>query len=300
MGPQGPIGVFDSGVGGLSVLRHIRAALPSEDLLYFADSGCAPYGDKPEAVILARSLNIAGFLLERGAKALVVACNTATAAAIAPLRQRYPNLPLIGVEPALKPAARLTHSGTVGVLATSGTLASAKFEILHQRIAAETGIRFLLQPCPGLADQIEKGELGSAKTAALIERYVLPLLDGGADTLVLGCTHYPFVRPLMEDCLRRHGRQAVQMLDTGEPVTRQLITLLRQAGLQRAPGAAGSVEAFTSGRACELAAACANLLQWTPPQVQVREADPTDWKRRFAAECRVHPTIAEKAKSPVA
>ncbi len=300
MGPQGPIGVFDSGVGGLSVLRHIRAALPSEDLLYFADSGCAPYGDKPEAVILARSLNIAGFLLERGAKALVVACNTATAAAIAPLRQRYPNLPLIGVEPALKPAARLTHSGTVGVLATSGTLASAKFEILHQRIAAETGIRFLLQPCPGLANQIEKGELRSAKTAALIERYVLPLLDGGADTLVLGCTHYPFVRPLMEDCLRHHGRQAVQMLDTGEPVTRQLITLLRQAGLQRAPGATGTVAGFTSGGTRELAAAFANLLQWTPPQVRVREADPEDGKLRLSAECRVHPTIAEKAKSPVA
>ncbi|MGB7481392.1 MAG: hypothetical protein WA924_13790, partial [Burkholderiaceae bacterium] len=130
--------------------------------------------------------------------------------------------------------------------------------------------------------------------------YVLPLLDGGADTLVLGCTHYPFVRPLMEDCLRHHGRQAVQMLDTGEPVTLQLITLLRQAGRQRAPGATGTVAGFTSGGTSELAAAFANLLQWTPPQVQVCEADPEDGKPRLSAECRAHPTMAEKAKSPVA
>jgi len=299
MGPQGAIGVFDSGVGGLSVLRHIRATLPDEDLLYFADSGFAPYGDKPEALILARSLGIAEFLLQRGAKALVVACNTATAVAIAPLRQRYPGLPLIGVEPALKPAAQLTHSSTVGVLATSATLASAKFRLLHQRIAADTGIRFLLQPCPGLADQIEKGELHSTATAALIERYVLPLLDNGADTLVLGCTHYPFVRSLIDDCLRRHGRPAVPLLDTGEPVTRQLTMLLRQGGLQRAAEAAGSVDGFTSGSTDELRAAFANLLQLAPPQVRIHQTGPMNTPERLLTEGKNRPTSTEKAKSPV-
>jgi len=300
MGPQGAIGVFDSGIGGLSVLRHIRVALPDENLLYFADSGFAPYGDKPEALILARSLGIAEFLLKRGAKALVVACNTATAVAIAPLRQRYPGLPLIGVEPALKPAAQLTHSRTVGVLATSATLASAKFRLLHQRIAADTGIRFLLQPCPRLADRIEKGELRSAATAALIERYVLPLLDDGADTLVLGCTHYPFVRPLIDDCLRRHGRPPVPMLDTGEPVTRQLTTLLRQGGLQRAAGAAGSVDGFASGSTDELRAAFANLLQLVPPQVRIDATGAMEIEERLSTGRHHPPPGTEKAKSPVA
>ncbi len=272
MGSDGPIGIFDSGVGGLSVLRHIRQALPRENLLYFADSGFAPYGEKPETEVLARSLQIAEFLLERGAKALVVACNTATAVAIAALRARYPQLPVVGIEPGLKPAAEKTQTKIVGVLATGRTLASEKFALLHQRIAGDTGTLFLLQPCTGLANQIENGELRSAATASLVQQYVAPLLARGADTLVLGCTHYPFIRPLIEASLRQLGGRAILILDTGLPVARQLSNLLVQNGLERTTSEAGTIAAFTSGREQALAAAFANLLQLAPSIADVPDA----------------------------
>ncbi|HEY5799027.1 MAG TPA: glutamate racemase, partial [Burkholderiaceae bacterium] len=191
MTSSAPVGIFDSGVGGLSVLRHVHALLPHEDLLYFADAGFAPYGEKPEEVIVARSLAIARFLLARGAKALVVACNTATVAAVASVRAHFPDVPLVGVEPGLKPGAALTASGLVGVLATDRTLAGRKFRDLMETVSGATGVRFLLQPCTGLALQIEQGTPNDAATAALVRGYVVPLLEQGADTLVLGCTHYP-------------------------------------------------------------------------------------------------------------
>jgi glutamate racemase len=262
-----PIGVFDSGIGGLSVLRHIHACLPQEHLLYVADSGFAPYGDKPEQAVVARSLAIADFLLARGAKALVVACNTATAAAISGLRARYPALLLVGVEPGLKPAAAMTETRTVGVLATERTLASAKFTQLREQITALTGVRFLSQPCIGLADQVEKGELHSASTALLIRRYVAPLIEQGADTLVLGCTHYPFVRRLIEHAARGaafDSPQFVAIVDTGEAVARQLLRLLTQHGLQRTVQGPESLEAFTTGSETALATAFSNLLQLRP------------------------------------
>lgn len=259
-----PIGVFDSGIGGLSVLRHIRAALPSEDLLYFADSGFAPYGDKPDAAILARSFRITEFLLDHGAKALVVACNSATAAAIRPLRARYPDLPVIGIEPGLKPAALLTVTGVVGVLATRSTLASAKFRLLHDQVSATTNAQFLLQACSGLADQIEKGELHTAATINLVQQYLAPLLARGADTLVLGCTHYPFIEPLIENYIREIGAGSVRMIDTGEAVTRQLMQLLNENGLRRRSTKAGATTAFTSGNEHALAHAFSRLLNFTP------------------------------------
>jgi glutamate racemase len=256
-----PIGVFDSGIGGLSVLRHIREHLPQEDLLYVADSGYAPYGGKPEAEIAARALAIAEFLLARGAKALVVACNTATAAAINALRERYPTLPVVGVEPGLKPAAAITHSKTVGVLATDRTLASARFLQLQEQISAASGVRFLLQPCSGLADQVDKGELQSRETAILVWRYVTPLLEQGADTLVLGCTHYPFLLPLIEQAAAAPAAVAqVTIIDTGEAVARQLARVLAQQGLQRVDGAQGSIEAFASGSTSTLTNAFSGLL----------------------------------------
>jgi glutamate racemase len=258
-GPDQPIGVFDSGIGGLSVLRHIQAALPSEQLLYVADSGFAPYGGKPEPVIAARTLAIADFLLARGAKALVLACNTATGAAILGLRDRYPRLPIVGVEPGLKPASAITQSRTVGVLATERTLDSAKFTLLHEQIAAATGVRFLLQPCSGLADQVEKGELRSAATARLVRRYVKPLIESGADTLVLGCTHYPFLQFLIEDAARRAGAQSVHIIDTGEAVARQLTRLLARHGLLREV-AISTLQCFTTGSRTTMAVALSNLL----------------------------------------
>lgn len=259
-----PIGVFDSGIGGLSVLRHICAHLPNEHLLYFADSGFAPYGGKPREVIVARSLGIAEFLLEHGAKALVVACNTATAASIKALRERYPGLPVVGVEPGLKPAAAISKSGKVGVLATERTLASEKFRQLQEQTSETTGVQFLLQACKGLADQVEKGELHSPATMALLNQYVTPLLRQGADTLVLGCTHYPFVQPAIESLVRQVALAPVAIIDTGEAVARQLVRQLDQHDLRRQETGPGRLRAFTSGSQTTLAKAFEALLHLHP------------------------------------
>ncbi|MGV8891696.1 MAG: glutamate racemase [Burkholderiaceae bacterium] len=259
-----PIGVFDSGIGGLSVLRHIQAQLPQENLLYFADSGFAPYGGKTEQFIADRALAITDFLLQHGAKAIVVACNTATAAAIKALRARYPQLPLVGVEPGLKPAAALTKNNTIGVLATERTLASSKFKHLSEQISASTGVRVLTQACIGLADQIEKGELQSAITTLLVQRYVTPLIEQGADTLVLGCTHYPFVLPLLQSATCRATSQPVIIIDTGQPIALQLARLLKNHALLNASENPGLLWTFTTGSKTALKIALSNLLRLQP------------------------------------
>lgn len=241
------------------MLRHVRALLPAEELLYFADSGFAPYGEKPEAVIVDRVLAIAAFFLRLKVKAIVVACNTATAAAIAALRAAYPSLQVVGVEPGLKPAASLTKTGVVGVLATSATLASDKFQTLQQQIAESTSTQFLAQACNGLADQIEKGELNSRETALLVERYVTPLVRQQADTLVLGCTHYPFVQALIAKVAADAGHE-VALVDTGEPVARQLQRLLSQHGLLHSGTKPGSLSAYTTGSRTALSSAFRLLL----------------------------------------
>ena len=250
-------------------MRHIRSALPQEDLLYVADSGFAPYGGKPEQVIVARTIAIAEFLLARGAKALVLACNTATAAAIKGLREIHPDLPLVGVEPGLKPAAALTQSGIVGVLATARTLSSQKFEQLRAQISAATNVRFLPQACIGLADQVDKGALDTPETAAMIARYVAPLIEQGADTLVLGCTHYPFVQALIEASIQATTERPVTIVDTGEAVARQLQRLLIQHKLARQPGHGGTLESFTTGNESVLADAFAKLLKIQPRVTQI-------------------------------
>ena len=258
------IGIFDSGVGGLSVLRHIRTALPAENLLYLADAGFAPYGERSEAEIIVRSLAAASFLASASAKAMVVACNTATAAAIDAIRERHPGLIVIGVEPGLKPAAELSVSRTVGVLATAATLASARFNQLQAQVSAATGVRFLLQPCPGLASQIEKGALRAPATAQLVAAFVRPLLDQNADTLVLGCTHYPFVRQLIEAVVASHGptnaQLPVQIVDTGNAVARQLVAVLRDSDHLSTAPATGSVTAYSTGSCSTLQQAFERLL----------------------------------------
>jgi len=256
-----PIGIFDSGIGGLSVLRHIYATLPQEHLLYFADSAHAPYGDRDEQQIVERSLAIAAFLIEEGVKALVVACNTATAAAIQAIRRHWPRHIVVGIEPGLKPAAQQSRSGIIGVLATRSTLTSARFIALCEQIAAAGKVSFMTQACVGLADQIEKGELHSPATAMLVDRYVTPLVARGADTLVLGCTHYPFVRPLIEASARHAACATPVVIDTGEAVTRQLIRLLDTGALRRQAGrGAGSLVAYTTADSGALSAAFASLL----------------------------------------
>lgn len=241
-----PIGVFDSGVGGLSVLRHVRAMLPGEDLLYVADSAHAPYGDKSAQFIEARAVAIAEFLVARDAKALVVACNTATAAAIAALRQRF-DLPIVGMEPAVKPAAEATRSGVIGVLATSGTLDSGKFAELVRRFGSQA--RVIVQPCPGLVEQVELGDLAGPLTRRLLEGFIAPLLDAGADTLVLGCTHFPFLEPLLRELV---GGE-VAIIESGAAVARQLVRRLAEAdfspGIAPASGHESSLkQLFLSAR----------------------------------------------------
>ncbi len=255
-----PIGVFDSGVGGLSVLRHIAALLPAEQLLYFADSAYAPYGDKTEAEVAGRSLAIADFLVARGAKALVVACNTATIAAIRVLREAYPQLPIVGVEPGLKPGAAASRNGKVAVMATDRALAGEKFQLLHQQLSQTSAAQFLLRGCTGLADQIEFGQLDSSETTAMLRGFILPLLEQGADTLVLGCTHYPLVRPAIEAILAEANASHVILVDTGDAVARQLQRLLGAANLLAPAASTGHIHAFTTASAPRLAASFQTLL----------------------------------------
>lgn len=220
-----PIAVFDSGVGGLSVLAEIQHLLPNESLLYFADCGHIPYGEKTPEFIRQRCSVMAGFFREQGAKALVIACNTATVAAVAELRRDFPDWPMVGMEPAVKPAAAATRSGVVGVLATTGTLQSAKFAALLDRFA--TDVRVITQPCPGLVELIESGDLHSAELRQMLQGYVEPLLADGCDTIILGCTHYPFLKPMLKSMIPAD----ISLIDTGAAVARQLRRLLAERDL---------------------------------------------------------------------
>ena len=224
-----PIGVFDSGVGGLSVLGALRAELPEEHFLYVGDSGHAPYGERDDAHVIARSHAIADHLVaQHHIKALVVACNTATAAAIRQLRSAYPALPIIGIEPALKPAVVASKTGLIGVMATRGTLSSEKFRVLLASLQGQA--RFICQPCDGLADAIE--QFDAIKIEALCDHYTgamgqFGLNSGEIDTLVLGCTHYAFASGV----LRQLVGKELSLLEGGAPVARQTRRLLAQAGL---------------------------------------------------------------------
>ncbi|NVZ49869.1 glutamate racemase [Pseudomonas sp. B6002] len=240
-----PIGVFDSGIGGLTVLDEIQQLLPHESLLYVADCGHIPYGEKTPGYILERSRLVAEFLRGHGAKAFVIACNTATVAAVGDLRLDYPDWPLVGMEPAVKPAAAATRSGVVGVLATTGTLQSAKFAALLDRFA--TDVRVITQPCPGLVELIETGDLCSPALRQMLQGYVEPLLSAGCDTIILGCTHYPFLKPLLAQMLP----PSIILIDTGAAVARQLKRLLSERDLL-ADGNPQPAQFWTSGDADHL------------------------------------------------
>jgi len=234
--PARPIGVFDSGVGGLSILRALRTELPGENFVYFADSSFAPYGERDDAFVIDRARHIVASLLKpdlNPIKALVVACNTATAAAIHVLRHEHPNLPIVGVEPALKPAIKATRTGRIGVLATRGTLASRKFAELLQSCAEHA--HFVCTPCDGLASAIEASDAIQIK--ALCGQYICAtgqfgIQHGQIDTLVLGCTHYPFA----SDVFRTLVGPQVTLIDNGEPVARQTRRVLHAPNPQTQPG----------------------------------------------------------------
>ncbi len=243
MKQAGAIGVFDSGVGGLSVLHHIRQTLPHERLIYVADSAHVPYGGKSPAYIEARSFAITRFLISQGAEAIVIACNTATAAAAHALRVKFNKMPILAMEPAVKPAIAATQSRVVGVLATVGTLESAKFAALLEKYSGWK-VKILTQGCPGLVEQVEKGELDTARTRELVVRYTTPLIEKGADTLVLGCTHYPFLAPLIREVVGEN----ITLIETGAAVARHLMHRVKAELPPRIAGEA-SEQFFTSGDA---------------------------------------------------
>ena len=237
-----PIGVFDSGVGGISVLKHIHALLPIEDLIYLADSKYAPYGNKTAQEITQRCLILCDDLLQKNVKAIVVACNTATAAAIDTLRETF-NIPIIGMEPAVKPAAEASKNGVIGVLATVGTLKSAQFAALLESYGRN--VKVVTQACVGLVECIERGELHTPETKALIRLYATPLLAEGADTIVLGCTHYPFVK----DAIREIVGDKICLIDTGAAVAKQLKRQLEEKDLLSASKQKAEVKFWTNSEA---------------------------------------------------
>ncbi|KVG87864.1 glutamate racemase [Burkholderia ubonensis] len=263
-----PVGVFDSGLGGLSVLRAVRAQLPGESFVYVADSRHAPYGPRDEAFITERTLAIGEWLARQGAKALVVACNTATAQSIAAIRERLA-IPLVGVEPGIKPAAALSASGIAGVLATQSTLASARFQALLDRYGA--GRRFICQPGHGLVEAVERGDTNSPALRALLDGYLQPMLDAGADTLVLGCTHYPFFTETIRDLVGNR----LTIVDTSDAIARQLARVLDERGLRAPAGTRAAPPRFCStsdGR--QLRALASTLLGLDAPVESVAISSP--------------------------
>jgi glutamate racemase len=233
------IGIFDSGIGGLSIARQIHQRLPNEHLMYVADSIHAPYGEKSEAYITERAFSISEFLIQRNVKAIVVACNTATVSSIKALRAKY-TIPIIGVEPGVKPAVFNTKSGIVGVLATAQTLKSVSFNDLARSFSSHVKIE--VQPCPGLMEQVEALSLDSDETEALIKKYVFPLLEKGADHLVLGCTHYAYLAPI----IKRIVGPNVEIVNTDVAVAKEAARRLDVASLLSTHHGQGNVEFWSS------------------------------------------------------
>lgn len=239
------IGIFDSGVGGLSVLREVRTLMPGENVLYVADQAHVPYGSRPVDQVRVFSEEITRFLLSKGAKIIVVACNTASAAALHGMRKKFPGTPFVGMEPAVKPAAEQTKTGMVGVLATPATFQGELYASVVERFAS--GVTVLQHTCPGLVGQIERGELDTPATREILEDALLPMLKKGIDTVVLGCTHYPFVIPLIKQICG----DPVRVIDPAPAVARQTLRVLESTSLLTGAKNHPSVEFFTSGSEME-------------------------------------------------
>lgn len=233
------IGIMDSGCGGLSVFREIRKSLPDERFIYYADNAFCPYGEKEPEFIIDRCRAITDFFLGKGAEIMVIACNTATAAAIATLRAEY-GIPFIGMEPAVKPAALGTKTGVIGVLATAGTLKASKY--LNTRGRFEDNVRIEERVGKGFVELVESGELDGPRAEQTVRTSLQPLLDSGADTIVLGCTHYPFLLPL----LQRIAGDGIRFIDPAPAVTRQLLNVMKEKGISTSDGNPGT-ELVSSG-----------------------------------------------------
>ena len=238
---QRPIGVFDSGVGGLSVWREIVRLLPHESTLYLADQARVPYGGRPQEDVAALTHAAAAWLLQQGAKMLVIACNTASAAALESLRQRWPDVPIVGMEPAVKPASQATQTGRVGVLATPGTLRAQRFQNLVARYA--NGVEVHTVMGAGLVSLVEHGQVQGPEVRALLQSLLQPLQEAAVDHLVLGCTHFPFLAPIIQQVLG----PGVTLVDPAPAVARQTGRRLRQEALLNEDDAAGSWRFVTTG-----------------------------------------------------
>lgn len=254
MSSAAPIGIFDSGIGGLSVLREIRRQLPGEALLFLADQAHVPYGPRPLEEVRRFAQAISEYLIAQGAKLVVVACNAASAAALHHLRQVFPGTPFVGMEPAVKPAAETTHSGVVGVLATPATFQGALYASVLERFAG--GVTVLQDTCPGLVGQIEAGEIISQKTRRILEQALLPMLASGIDTVVLGCTHYPFVIPIIQEITG----DGVRVIDPAPAIARQVSRVLAAHNLVNQSETQGYVSYLTTGDAARLEAMLATLV----------------------------------------
>jgi glutamate racemase len=240
MSNSSPIGIFDSGIGGLSVWREIARQLPHEDTIYFADQIHIPYGPRSLQEIRSFSEAITRFLLERECKIIVVACNAASAAALKHLRATFPEVPFVGMEPAVKPAAETTHTGVVGVLATPATFQGELFASVVERFA--NGVQLVKEVCPGLVQQVEAGRLNTPDTLEMLDRFLQPIRAANADTIVLGCTHYPFVI----DAIRQLA-PGVNVIDPAPAVARQVDRVLRERAWQCAEDRLGQHRFITSG-----------------------------------------------------
>ncbi len=249
-----PIGVFDSGVGGLSVLREIRALLPAEALIYFADQAHVPYGPRPLRQVRSFAVGIARFLLQQSSKIIVVACNTASAAALKHLRSTFPDTPFVGMEPAVKPAAALSLRRTIGVLATPATFEGDLFASVVDRHAQ--GVRVLTQTCPGLVEEIERGNVDGEDVRKLLQDCLTPLREAGIDSLVLGCTHYPFALK----AIREAAGPGVEIIDPAPAVARQVRRVLEERGLLCSSQSSAEPVYVTSGDPAVLEAALDGLL----------------------------------------
>lgn len=243
-----PIGIFDSGIGGLTVMAAIRQALPTERLLYFGDNAHVPYGPRSLEEVRRFSHGIARALLDRECKLVVIACNTASAAALTSLRDAFTNVPFVGMEPAVKPAVEHTHTGVVGVIATVATFQSALYASVVERFSQ--GVEVLHQPCPGLVKQIEAGEFDAPATEVMLRGWLEPMLARNIDALVLACTHYPIVRPLIE----RIVGPGVRVIDPAPAIARQVERLLHRDGLAAPNDASDGSTLWTSGDPGEFAA----------------------------------------------
>lgn len=256
-----PVGIFDSGVGGLSVLREIHRLIPAQPLIYLADQAHVPYGPRPLEEVRAFSEAVTRFLLTEGAGLIVVACNAASAAALYKLRERFPETPFVGMEPAIKPAAESTRSGKVGVLATPATFQGMLYASLVDRYAND--IQIYQDTCSGLVPAIEAGQLDGAETRRILEQAIQPMLADGVDTLVLGCTHYPFVISL----IREIAGEDVRIIDPAPAVARQTRRLLDRHGLLIEGNLSGWVRYFTSGNPETLKSLLTTLAD-TPAEVE--------------------------------